>query len=250
MSQNPVFSCRNVQVFVGDKEIVRGVDLDVFPGEKHALMGPNGSGKSTLAAALMGHPSYRVEGEIFLDGEPVHDLEPDERARRGMFLGFQYPVAVPGVTVANFLRAAVNARRGEELPVRQFRKELYAAFEALSVPTDFAGRYLNEGFSGGEKKRLEILQMLMLRPRFALLDETDSGLDVDALKVVSEGINRASGPEVGVLLVTHYQRILDYVRPDKVHVFRAGRIARSGGPELALEVESHGYETESAGAGE
>jgi len=204
----PLFACRGVRVFIEDKEIVRGVDLEVRAGEKHALMGPNGSGKSTLAAALMGHPSYRVEGELLLDGAPVQALAADERARLGMFLGFQYPVAVPGVSVANFLRAALAARRGQEIPVREFRRELLEAFGALDVPQDFMGRYLNDGFSGGEKKRLEILQMLLLKPRFAVLDETDSGLDIDALKVVSEGINRAVGADTGVLLVTHYQRML------------------------------------------
>ena len=237
----PIFACRDVHVFVGDKEIVRGVDLEIPAGAKHALMGPNGSGKSTLAAALMGHPSYRVTGEILLDGQPVHELAADARARLGMFLGFQYPVAVPGVSVANFLRAALSARRGAEVPIKQFRQELQAAFEALGVPREFMGRYLNDGFSGGEKKRLEILQMFLLRPRFALLDETDSGLDIDALKIVSEGINRAAG-EAGVLLVTHYQRILNFVQPDRVHVFMGGRIVRSGGPELARELEVRGYD--------
>ncbi len=246
---HPLFACRGVRVFVEDKEIVKGVDLEIRAGEKHALMGPNGSGKSTLAAALMGHPAYRLEGEVLLDGRPVQALAADERARLGMFLGFQYPVAVPGVSVANFLRAALGARRGAEVPVKEFRRELMAAFEALEVPPDFMGRYLNDGFSGGEKKRLEILQMHLLRPRFALLDETDSGLDIDALKVVSEGINRAVGAETGVLLVTHYQRMLNYVQPDRVHVFMHGRIVRSGGPELALALEERGYDwLEPAGA--
>jgi len=238
----PLLSCRGVRVFVEDKEIVKGVDLAIRAGEKHALMGPNGSGKSTLAAALMGHPAYRVEGEIRLCGEPIGELSADERARRGLFLGFQYPVAVPGVTVANFLRAAVSARQGREVPVREFRQKMQAAFAALDVPKDFAGRYLNDGFSGGEKKRLEIMQMLLLEPTVALLDETDSGLDIDALKVVSAGVNQASGPATGVLLVTHYQRILDYVRPDVVHVFMGGRIVRTAGPELARELEARGYD--------
>ncbi|MCP4573502.1 MAG: Fe-S cluster assembly ATPase SufC [bacterium] len=242
----PLFSCRNLRVFIRDgnteKEIVKGADLEVRAGQKHALMGPNGSGKSTLAAALMGHPAYRVEGEIFLAGEPVHDLEPHERARLGMFLGFQYPVAVPGVSVANFLRSALGARRGEELPVREFRQTMMAGFDKLDVPKKFAGRYLNDGFSGGEKKRLEILQMLLLEPKFALLDETDSGLDIDALKVVSEGVNLASTADNAVLLVTHYQRILDYVKPDVVHVFMDGRIVKTGGPELAQELEERGYD--------
>ncbi len=238
----PTLETHDVHVFVGDKEVVKGVDLRIMPGEKHALMGPNGSGKSTLAAALMGHPHYRVQGEVLLDGEPIHDLEPHERARRGMFLGFQHPVAVPGVPVANFLRAAVSARRGEEVRASAFRKELFAAFAALDVPREFAVRYLNEGFSGGEKKRLEVLQLSLLRPSFALLDEIDSGLDIDALKLVARGINRAVDDGVGVLMVTHYQRILDHVRPDHVHVFMDGRVVRSGGPEQALELEEHGYE--------
>ncbi len=240
--ETPVFAGRGLRVFVQDKEIVKGVDLEIRAGEKHALMGPNGSGKSTLAAALMGHPAYRVEGEILLDGVPVGELPPEERARRGMFLGFQYPVAVPGVSVANFLRAALGARQGREVPVKEFRREMESAFAALEVPREFAGRYLNDGFSGGEKKRLEILQMLLLRPRLALLDETDSGLDIDALKVVAAGINRAAGADVGVLLVTHYQRLLDHVRPDRVHVFMGGRIVSSGGPELALALEERGYD--------
>jgi len=242
MSAKTVFSCKDVHVFVEDKEIVKGVTLEVRAGEKHALMGPNGSGKSTLAAALMGHPGYRLDGEARLNGEPVAELGPDERARRGMFLGFQYPVAVPGVSVANFLRAALSARRGEEVPVREFRRQLTEAFKALDIPRSFMGRYLNDGFSGGEKKRLEILQMMVLEPSFALLDETDSGLDIDALKVVSKGINQVCGDEVGVLLVTHYQRILNYVKPDRVHVFMDGRIVRSGGPELAYELEDRGYD--------
>lgn len=240
--RTPVFSCRDLRVAVDGKEIVKGVDLDVHAGEKHALMGPNGSGKSTLASALMGHPGYEVSGEITLAGERVDGLEPDERARRGMFLGFQYPVAVPGVSVASFLRTALTARRGEDIPVRAFRKEMDAAFAELGVSRDFVSRYLNDGFSGGEKKRLEILQMLMLKPTFALLDETDSGLDIDALKVVSEGINTATGPDQGVLMVTHYQRILDYVKPDVVHVFMDGRIVRTGGFELAGELEAKGYD--------
>ena len=240
--QTPVFSCRNLHVFIGDKEIVKGVDLDVLPGEKHALMGPNGSGKSTLAAALMGHPSYRVEGEIYLRGERVDNIAPHERARKGMFLGFQYPVAVPGVTVASYLRAILTARRGQDIPVRVFRKEMEAAFAELGVRKEFITRYLNDGFSGGEKKRLEILQMLMLKPDFALLDETDSGLDIDALKIVSEGINKAHREDSGVLLVTHYQRILDYVKPDVVHVFMDGRIVKTGGFELAGKLEARGYD--------
>jgi Fe-S cluster assembly ATP-binding protein len=238
----PLFSCRDLRVAVDGKPIVQGVDLDLYPGEKHALMGPNGSGKSTLAAALMGHPAYEVSGHMELAGEPLTDLSPDERARRGMFLGFQYPVAVPGVTVANFLRAALSAQSGQDIPVRVFRKQLMEAFAALEISKDFAGRYLNEGFSGGEKKRLEILQMMVLQPRIALLDETDSGLDIDALKIVSAGINQIAGPQNVILLVTHYQRILNYVKPDFVHVFMHGRITRSGTASLARELEERGYD--------
>jgi len=241
-SNHPLFSCRGVHVTVAGKEIVKGVDLEIRAGEKHALMGPNGSGKSTLAAALMGHPAFEVTGEIRLDGHDLTALDPDERARLGLFLGFQYPVAVPGVTVASFLRAALSAREGRDIPVREFRQKMQASFDALDVPKDFAGRYLNDGFSGGEKKRLEIMQMLLLKPAIALLDETDSGLDIDALKVVSAGVNQATGPENGILLVTHYQRILDYVKPDVVHVFMNGRIVRTGGPELARELEARGYD--------
>jgi len=238
----PVFTCTGVRVSVAGKEIVKGVALRIDPGEIHAIMGPNGSGKSTLVSALMAHPALTVEGTLTLDGDDVTALSTDERARRGMFLGFQYPVAVPGVTVASFLRAAVSARRGGDVPVREFRTELLARMEELDMDPAFAGRYLNDGFSGGEKKRLEILQLLMLKPRLALLDETDSGLDIDALKVVAQGINTGAGPEVGVLLVTHYQRLLNYVKPHVVHVFMDGRIVRTGGPELALELEEKGYD--------
>lgn len=248
-SDRVLLACRNVRVHVEDKEIVKGVDLEIRAGQKQALMGPNGSGKSTFAAALMGHPAYRVEGEIEFCGQSLVDLEPDERARLGLFLGFQYPVAVPGVTVASFLRAALSARLGKEIPVREFRQKMQEAFELLSVPRDFAGRYLNDGFSGGEKKRLEIMQMLLLQPTVALLDETDSGLDIDALKVVATGINQAAGPDNGFLLVTHYQRILDYVQPDVVHVFMNGRIVRTGGPELAHELEARGYDWLDDGSG-
>ncbi len=240
--QNPLLSCRDLHVFVGDKEIVRGVDLDIAAGEKHALMGPNGSGKSTLAAALMGHPGYRVEGEVLFKGEPVQELKPDERARRGMFLGFQYPVAVPGLSVASFLRAVLEAQRGEKVPVRQFREDIKRTLGQLAMPAEFMSRYLNDGFSGGEKKRMEIAQLLMIRPAFALLDEIDSGLDIDALKLVAQGIDAAARDGTGVLMVTHYQRLLSHVIPDRVHVFKDGRIARSGGAELAGELEQRGYE--------
>jgi len=241
-----VFACRNLKVTVqdkdGTKELVKGVDLTIRKGEKHALMGPNGAGKSTLAAALMGHPSYEVSGEIWLAGERIDELEPHERARKGLFMSFQYPVAVPGVSVANFLRASLAARRGKEIPVREFRHEMTAAFTELGIDRSFISRYLNDGFSGGEKKRLEILQMIMLKPVFSLLDETDSGLDIDALKVVAAGINQATGPDNGMLMVTHYQRILDYVKPDIVHVFMEGRIVRTGGPELPRKLEAKGYD--------
>ncbi len=247
---NPVFSCAGVRVHIGEREVVKGVDLTVRPGEIHAIMGPNGSGKSTLASGLMGHPAYAVEGTVMLDGEDVGSMPPDEKARRGMFLAFQYPVAVPGVTVASFLRAAVSAVRGADVPVREFRKELLARMADLEMDPAFAGRYLNDGFSGGEKKRVEILQLLMLKPKFALLDETDSGLDIDALKVVAKGINAAASNDTGMVLVTHYQRLLNYVRPHVVHVFMDGRIVRTGGPELALELEERGYDwLEPAAAG-
>jgi Fe-S cluster assembly ATP-binding protein len=244
--RDPVFACRGVRVHLGEREIVKGVDLEVRAGETHALMGPNGSGKSTLVAALAGHPSYRLAGEVWIDGERVDGLAPEERARRGLFLGFQHPVPIPGVSVASFLRAAVSARRGESVGVRELRAELYDAFEAFGIPREFAGRYVNDGFSGGEKKRLEVLQMALLAPRIALLDEIDSGLDIDALKVVARGIARAVEGGAGVVLVTHYQRILDHVRPDRVHVFVDGRIARTGGAEQALELERTGYEAHAA----
>ena len=238
----PVFTCTDVHVWIGEKEVVKGVDLAVLPGEIHAIMGPNGSGKSTLANGLMGHPAYATEGSVTLAGQDVGGLSPDEKARAGMFLAFQYPIAVPGVTVASFLRAAVSAVRGSEVPVREFRKELLARMEDLEMDPAFAGRYLNDGFSGGEKKRVEILQLLMLKPKFAMLDETDSGLDIDALKVVANGINAAASHDLGMVLVTHYQRLLNYVRPQVVHVFMDGRIVRTGGAELALELEERGYD--------
>jgi Fe-S cluster assembly ATP-binding protein len=241
---------KNLHVATEDgTEIVRGLDLAVSSNEVHAIMGPNGSGKSTLAYALMGHPAYEIsEGDILFDGESILELEADERAQRGLFLAFQYPHAVPGVTVASFLRSAVNAMRkaandGEEDPVKipEFRKQLDEAMKQLRVPKEMAGRYLNDGFSGGEKKRVEILQMAMLRPRIAVLDETDSGLDIDALRVVAAGVRNLVGPETGALVITHYQRILNYVKPDFVHVFVDGRIVREGGPELAEQLEAEGY---------
>ncbi|MFG2001243.1 Fe-S cluster assembly ATPase SufC [Spirillospora sp. NPDC048911] len=228
----------------GTKEILRGVDLTVKAGETHAIMGPNGSGKSTLAYAVAGHPKYEItSGAVTLDGEDVLDMSVDERARAGLFLAMQYPVEVPGVSVSNFLRSAVTAVRGEAPKLREFSKEMKQALENLSIDPAFAQRSLNEGFSGGEKKRHEILQLEMLKPKIAVLDETDSGLDVDALKVVSEGVNRfSSAGDTGVLLITHYTRILRYVKPDFVHVFSAGRIVEAGGPELAEVLENEGYE--------
>jgi Fe-S cluster assembly ATP-binding protein len=242
---------RNLHVTLEDgTEIVKGVDLAVGLNEKHAIMGPNGSGKSTLAYALMGHPGYVIsEGQILMDGEDMTEMEADERARRGLFLAFQYPHAIPGVAVTSFLRSAVNALRkarngGEEdpVPIPEFRTELLAAMERLKVPRELAQRYLNDGFSGGEKKRVEILQMAMLKPRIAVLDETDSGLDIDALRIVARGVNDLVGPDMGALVITHYQRILNYVTPDFVHVFVDGRIVAEGGPELAETLEADGYD--------
>ena len=242
---------KNLHVALEDgTEIVTGVDLAVNPNEVHAIMGPNGSGKSTLAYALMGHPGYEItEGEILFDGENLVEMGPDERAQRGLFLAFQYPYAIPGVTVTSFLRSAMNAVRkaragGEDdpVPVPEFRKDVLAAMDQLKVPRELAQRYINDGFSGGEKKRAEILQMAVLRPEIAVLDETDSGLDIDALRIVSDGVNALAGPDLGVLLITHYQRILNYIKPQFVHVLVDGRIVKSGGPELAHELEAQGYD--------
>lgn len=240
---------RNLHVSVEGKPILKGVDLTVQQGEIHALMGPNGSGKSTLANTLMGHPDYEVtEGDILFNGVSMLEMEADERSRMGLFLAFQYPVVIPGVTLANFLRQAINARRKAEnpedkgLPIPEFRRVLKEKMDLLQMNHDFAGRYLNEGFSGGEKKRAEILQLATLEPKIAVLDETDSGLDIDALRIVSEGVNRLAGPHLGVLVITHYQRILNYIKPQFVHVLVDGRIAENGGPELALQLEEHGYD--------
>jgi Fe-S cluster assembly ATP-binding protein len=241
----------NLHVALEDgTEIVKGVDLEVSVDEVHAIMGPNGSGKSTLSYAIMGHPAYEItEGKILLDGDDVTEMEADERAQRGLFLAFQYPHAIPGVTVTSFLRSAINAVRkaragGVEDPIAipEFRKELLAQMDRLKVSRELASRYLNDGFSGGEKKRVEILQMAMLKPRIAVLDETDSGLDIDALRVVANGVNELVGPSMGALVITHYQRILNYVKPDHVHVFVDGRIVKSGGPELAEQLEAEGYD--------
>jgi Fe-S cluster assembly ATP-binding protein len=239
---------RNLHASIGDAEILKGVDLELSKGEVHAMMGPNGSGKSTLAHVLMGHPSCEVtEGEVEYKGRQMLELDPDERSRLGLFLAFQYPSAIPGVTVANFLRLAVNAHRrapdGEENPIRipEFRKLLQESMDQLKIDRSMTSRYLNEGFSGGEKKRMEMLQMAVLKPEIAVLDETDSGLDIDALRIVSDGVNRLVGPEMGVLVITHYSRLLKYIKPDYIHVLVDGRIVRSGGPELADELEREGY---------
>src|SRR5689334_11232683 len=246
-------SVENLHVTIADKEIVRGLSLRVPRGEVHALMGPNGSGKSTLAKVLAGHPDYQVtRGKVMMDEENLLELDPDERARRGLFMAFQYPSEVPGVTIANFLRAAVQSRlpEGEELEATDYYAKLYEKMDLLEIDRAFTSRAVNEGFSGGEKKRCEILQMAMLEPRYAVLDETDSGLDIDAMKIVANGVNSLRGPNLGVLLITHYQRLLNYIVPDFVHVMVQGRIVRSGGKELALELEERGYDWAREGAGE
>ena len=255
MSNTPELIVKDLHVAVEGKEILKGLSLEVRKGEVHALMGPNGSGKSTFANTLMGHPRYEVtSGDIQFKGESILELETDVRSRAGLFMAFQYPVAIPGVTVANFLRTALNARIAPPAGVdgrvplkkginpKEFRKLLREQMAILKMDESFATRYLNDGFSGGEKKRAEILQMALLKPEIAIMDETDSGLDIDALKVVSDGVNALTGPDLGVLLITHYNRILNYIKPDRVHVMVDGRIATSGGPELALELESRGYD--------
>ncbi len=234
---------QNLHVRIEEREILHGVNLTVAKGETHALMGPNGSGKSTLANTLMGNPNYEVtEGKILLDGEDLTEASPDERARAGLFMAFQYPATIPGVSVANFLRMAVNARREEPIKVKEFGQVLGKNMELLKIDRAFTSRYLNEGFSGGEKKRAEILQLAMLAPDFAVLDETDSGLDIDALRIVSDGVNALRDDARGFLIITHYTRILSYVRPEFVHIMLDGRIVREGGPELADQLEDKGYE--------
>jgi Fe-S cluster assembly ATP-binding protein len=243
-------SIKDLRVSVEDKLILKGLNLEIGLGETHAIMGPNGSGKSTMAYALAGHPKYEVEGgEVWLDGENLLDMTPDERARAGLFLAFQYPTGIPGISMANFLRTSVNAVRGKSngdgkkgIPITEFRDLLNEKMTLLKMDKSFARRYLNEGFSGGEKKRAEILQMALLEPKFAILDETDSGLDIDALRVVSEGVNALTGPERSFIIITHYQRILNYIKPDYVHILYDGQIVESGGPELAERLEAEGYD--------
>lgn len=237
---------QNLHAKIGDREILKGLNLEIPKGEVHAIMGKNGSGKSTLAKVMAGHPDYEVTGgQVLLDGLNLFEMEePDQRARAGLFVAFQYPMEIPGVSNANFLRAALNARQaeGEEVEATEFYAQMYAEMDKLEMSRSFTARSVNEGFSGGEKKRNEILQMAMLKPAYAVLDETDSGLDIDALRIVSAGVNALRGPQLGVLLITHYQRLLDYIVPDVVHVMMAGRIVRSGGKELALELEERGYD--------
>ena len=242
----PDLEIRNLHVRAGEKEILRGLELTIGSGEIHALMGPNGSGKSTLANAIMGHPGLEVtDGQIIFGGEDITEADIDERARMGLFMAFQYPVSVPGVTVTKYLRTVLNAHRdarGEEpIPLKEFRETVEAAMQLTNVPREFSSRYLNEGFSGGEKKRMEILQLALQKPSMAVLDETDSGLDIDALRVVANGVNSVAGPDLGVLIITHYQRILHLVQPSHVHVMYQGRIVREGGPELVTELEAKGY---------
>jgi len=234
---------QNLHVTVEDREILRGVDLVVPRGETHALMGPNGSGKSTLAYTLLGHPKYKVTaGTVLWKGENILDLTPDQRAKAGLFLAFQYPVTVPGVTLVNFLRQSLRAIRGKDVAVREFRGELQAAMKLLKMDNQFVTRYVNDGFSGGEKKRAEMLQMALMKPGMAVLDETDSGLDIDALRIVAESVNALAGPELGILIITHYQRILNYIKPQHVHVLYKGRMIHEGGPELVTRLEAEGYD--------
>ena len=236
---------KNLVVNIGDKRVVDGLNLTVPAGEVHAIMGPNGTGKTSLSKAVAGHPDYKIaSGEVLLDGENIVGLPPDEIARKGFFLAFQYPVSIPGVSIANFIRACLNARqpKGETINPVEYYKKLYEKMDELKMSRSFTSRSVNDGFSGGEKKRCDILQMLMLQPSFAILDETDSGLDIDALRIVSEGVNTARGETIGMLLITHYHRLLEYIKPDKVPVMNGGKIVKSGGAELALELEEKGYD--------
>lgn len=244
MNSQPLLEVENLHASVDGHEILRGLNLTINPGEVHAIMGPNGSGKSTLSNTLMGHPAYKItEGTIKYKGQLIQDMSADARARLGLFLAFQYPTAIPGVSLGNFLLAAVRSVRGNDnVKPLEFRKELMGAMKELGINADFVKRYVNDGFSGGEKKRIEILQMTLLKPNLAILDETDSGLDIDALKVVSEGVNRQLSPNVSALVITHYQRLLDYIKPQFIHVLVAGRIVKSGGPDLAVQLEATGYD--------
>ncbi|MBA3534462.1 MAG: Fe-S cluster assembly ATPase SufC [Ardenticatenales bacterium] len=244
MSDSSFLEIKDLHVSVEGKEVLKGVSLTVRQGEIHALLGPNGAGKSTLGYAIMGHPKYEiVSGEVLLDGKNLLEMEADERSRQGLFLAFQYPISIPGVTVANFLRAALNARRTEgKISPMEFRKLLTGKMSQLGIDRSFAGRYLNEGFSGGEKKRAEILQLATLEPKIAILDETDSGLDIDAMRIVADGVNQLLGPEMGILVITHYQRFLNYIKPDFVHILLDGKIVVRGGAELAEELDVKGYE--------
>lgn len=238
-----ILEIKSLHANVGDKTILRGVNLTIGPGEVHAIMGPNGSGKSTLSNVILGHPKYSItSGDILFRGESILNKTTDERARLGLFLSFQYPTALPGVTIGNFLKSILKAHRGKEVPVKEFKQELKQSMDLLEVPQSFIGRYVNDGFSGGEKKRAEILQMSLLKPVLSILDETDSGLDIDALRIVSEGINSNRNPERSILLITHYQRMLNYIVPDFVHVFADGRILETGGKDLSLKLEEVGYD--------
>lgn len=240
---NSMLEIKDLHVSIDEKEILKGVNLVVPPGEIHALMGPNGSGKSTLSYTIMGHPKYRVtSGDILLDGVSILSDTPDARARKGLFLCFQYPTSIPGVLVTSFLRTVLKNIRGAEVPVKEFRKELKSAMENLKMDESFARRYVNEGFSGGEKKRHEILQMELMKPKMAVLDETDSGLDIDALRIIAEDIEKMKNPGISMLLITHYQRILNYLTLDRVHVFMDGKVVMSGGRELAERLEAEGYD--------
>lgn len=238
-----VLNIKNLKVSINDKEILKGLNLNINSGEIHAIMGPNGAGKSTLASAIMGHPKYEIDGgSVLLDGEEILEMEVDERAKAGLFLAMQYPSEIPGVPTSEFIKSAINSQRKENIPIMKFIKKLDDTMEFLDMDLKMSQRYVNDGFSGGEKKRNEILQMMMIEPKFAILDEIDSGLDIDALKVVSKGVNKMRGENFGCLIITHYQRLLDYITPDFVHVLMDGKIVKSGGPELAIRLEKEGYD--------